>query len=170
MLFYSDADIPGPGANPLTLLTDRVMDSIYSSPSTAGKVALLINALPSKGCNIMSIPAFIYKRLVENLSPIISLYFNESISLGIFPNCSKIARVIPVYKAGNKNLVGNYRPISTISVLSKLFERLLMFHHLSVFLTKHSIIKPNQFGFRLGHNTTEIQQDTTYLLIKTFLL
>ena len=117
-----DADIPGPGANPLTFLTDGVMDSIYLSPSTAGEVALLINALPNKGCNIMEIPSFIYKRLVENLSPNISLYFNESISLSIFPNCCKIARVIPVYKAGNKNLVGNYRPISTISVLSKLFE------------------------------------------------
>ena len=44
-----DADIPGPGAN---LLTDRVMDCINLLPSTAGEVALLINALPSKGCTI----------------------------------------------------------------------------------------------------------------------
>ena len=73
-----DADIPGYGANPLTFLTDRVMDSIYLLPSTAGEVALLINASPNKGCKIMSLPSFIYKRLVENLSPIISLYFNES--------------------------------------------------------------------------------------------
>ena len=62
-----DADIPGPGANPLTFLSDRVMDCIYLPPSTAGEVALLINALPNKGCNIMSIPSFIYKRLVENI-------------------------------------------------------------------------------------------------------
>ena len=79
-----DADIPGPGANPLTFLTHRVMDSFYLSLSTAGEVALLRKALPNKGCNILSIPSFIYKRLVENLSPIISLYFNESNSLGIF--------------------------------------------------------------------------------------
>ena len=114
-----DADIPG--ANPLTFLTDRVMDSIYTSPSTGREVALLINALPNKGCNIISIPSFIYKRLVENLSPIIYFFFNESISFGIFPNCCKIACAIPVYKVGNKNLgwqlsthINNFSPQSIV--------------------------------------------------------
>ena len=102
----------------------------------------------------MSVPPYPnHVSIVPSYPNHISLYINESISLGIFPNC-KIARVIREYKAGNKNSVDNYQPISTISVLSKLFER-LMFHRLSVFFTMHSIIKPCQFGFRVGHNTTD---------------
>ena len=48
-----------------------------------------------------------------------------SVSKGLFPNVLKLARVIPIFKKGNKNDTSNYRPVSTISVFSKIFEYLM---------------------------------------------
>ena len=61
--------------------------------------------------------------------PVIENYltncFNNSIEKQFFPNSLKIAKVIPPYKKGNANDPGNYRPISLLSSLSKVFEKLL---------------------------------------------
>ena len=70
-----------------------------------------------------------------------------SVSNGLFPNVLKLARVIPIFKKGNKNDTSNYRPISTISVFSKIFEY-LMCNRLKKYLDKYSILNSFQFGFR----------------------
>ena len=72
---------------------------------------------------------------------------------GIFPDINKIAKVIPIHKKGPTNDVNNYRPISLLSTFSKIMEK-LMAVRLNDFLQLHSIIYPNQFGFRAGCSTT----------------
>ncbi len=79
--------------------------------------------------------------------------FNVSFSSGIMPDVWKIAKVIPIFKSGEKNLPGNYRPISLLSCFEKILERLLARRIIS-FLKKHSILYKLQFGFREGHSTT----------------
>ena len=51
--------------------------------------------------------------------------FNDSLLLGIFPQTMKITKVLPFYKSGKKNLMGNYRPISVLSSFSKILERIM---------------------------------------------
>ena len=84
-------------------------------------------------------------------SPIIafllSLFFNHSISLGIFPNKLKLAKVIPVYKKGSADQLNNCRPISLLPSLSKIFERLLHKRKLS-FFNCNNVLVPTQYGFR----------------------
>ena len=75
---------------------------------------------------------------------------------GVFPHRLKVARVVPIYKAGSKKNVNNYRPISVLPSLSKLFEKLLLSRLLS-FLDKHY---SNQYGFRKKHSTTHALLDT----------
>ena len=55
------------------------------------------------------------------LSIVISKLFNASIAEGQFPDILKVARVIPIIKAGLREIINNYRPISTLGVLSKIF-------------------------------------------------
>jgi len=55
----------------------------------------------------------------------LSKVFNISLSVGEFPDKLKLAKVIPVYKTDNKLCVNNYRPISGLSVFSKILERLV---------------------------------------------
>lgn len=64
----------------------------------------------------------------------------------------KVARVVPVYKSGSKTDANNYRPISVLSVLSKIFEQLLA-DRVSSFLNDQKVIYDHQFGFRSGSST-----------------
>jgi len=78
---------------------------------------------------------------------------NESIDGGIFPSCLKTANVIPIFKKGDTSNLNNYRPISLLPVLSKVFEKVLNSQ-----LTKvidNGFIDENQFGFRANHSTED---------------
>ena len=92
--------------------------------------------------------------LSEIISPTIADLFNQSIELGCFPMCLKTSRVVPIYKKDDPRLPSNYRPISTLPVLSKLFER-LMYVRVAKFLDRVGILSDNQFGFRTGRGTTD---------------
>jgi len=78
--------------------------------------------------------------------------FNLSLNEGIVPDELKIAKVVPIYKKGDKSEAINYRPISLLSVFDKLLER-LMYNRLYSFLTKHNILYKYQFGFRKKYST-----------------
>ena len=77
---------------------------------------------------------------------------NSSINKGIFPDELKIPKVIPIFKSGNKESIENYRPISILSVFTKVFEK-IMYKHLINFVDKNEIIYKYQFGFRRQHST-----------------
>ena len=72
--------------------------------------------------------------------------FYHSYQLGIFPDRMKIAKVIPIYKAGDNTDVNNYRPISVLPCLSKVFEKLLL-KRLNSFFEKNDIIRPTNMDF-----------------------
>ena len=73
----------------------------------------------------MNIPVFIYKILGPLIAPTVSMLFNNSLSEGIFPECFKTAKIIPIFKFGDSNSTANYRPISMLPFLSKMFEKLM---------------------------------------------
>ena len=73
---------------------------------------------------------------------------NCSLETGRVPDKLKIAKVIPVYKAGAKNEFSNYRPISSIlPVFSKMFEK-TVYTRLINYLSKEYILTPARYGFR----------------------
>ena len=78
--------------------------------------------------------------------------FNLSLQTGIFPDDWKIAKISPVFKEGNKTDCGNYRPISVISVVAKLFEG-LVYNQLRTFISDNNILVKQQSGFRSQHST-----------------
>ena len=84
----------------------------------------------------------------------------------------KTAKVIPIFKKGDKNEISNYRPISLHSTFSKILEKLI-FKRTRKFLDKHSIISSNQYGFRPSLSTTHAMLDvltSTYGNISALLL
>ena len=66
----------------------------------------------------------------------------------------KIARVIPLFKSGDKSLFTNYRPISVLPVFSKFLER-IVYNRLINFLNKYDILCRNQYGFRENYSTAQ---------------
>jgi len=87
-------------------------------------------------------------------------YFNQSISLGIFPDDWKCARVTPLFKVGDRNDVNNYPPISVISVVVKVFDR-IVYDQLYAYLEEYRIICKYQSGFRSTHSTVTALLEAT---------
>ena len=102
----------------------------------------------------MNIPVFIYKILAPKISPTVSMLFNNSVSEGIFPECFKTAKIIPIFKSGDSNSTVNYKLISMLPFLSKIFEK-LMYARLDSYLKSNNILCTNQFGFRKNSNPSD---------------
>ena len=77
---------------------------------------------------------------------------NQSFVTGVVPENLKVAKVIPIYKSGNKNVFNNYRPISILTALSKIMEKILC-NRLVNYLEKYNILYKHQYGFRSKHST-----------------
>ena len=78
----------------------------------------------------------------------------ESLQLGIFPDILNISKVTPVDKGGNDLEPSNYRPISTLSAVTQISEKLIS-EQLLNYLERRIMLYHYQFGFRKGHSTAQ---------------
>ena len=126
---------------------------IFLQPTTSDEVETVINALKNdKAIRIMDVETKFIKFSKNILSPVLSDLFNVCIAQGLFPDCLKIAEVIPIFKKGDHNLATNYRPISILSQFDKIFEKLI-YIRISSYLEKYDLLNKNQFGFRENSST-----------------
>ena len=93
--------------------------------------------------------------------------FQISLTKGIVPNKLKIARVTPVFKAGEVTDVSNYRPISVLPCFSKILER-IMYNRLFSYLDKNDILYNKQFGFQKANSTDHAIIQLIDQLVKSF--
>lgn len=98
------------------------------------------------------IKAIPIKYVADVISPALSHIINLTLVTGVFPDELKIARVCPVFKGGNDQEIGNYRPISVLPILSKVFESAINIR-LQKFFAKYNVISDAQFGFQKCKST-----------------
>jgi Reverse transcriptase (RNA-dependent DNA polymerase) len=122
----------------------RSMDPIQTCQSEIEKIIDGLNASAANGYDSISVNFF--KKFKTHTAPVLARLINESFSNGVFPNELKIARVKPIFKGGDPLDMNNYRPISVLSSLSKIFEAVLKINLERHFL-QYAIIDPAQFGF-----------------------
>jgi len=149
-----DSQIPQSAISPLSYMGGRINATFFVAPVTDVQVFRVINNMRNVSSSVKNVPVFIYKHCVDILSGSISELFNLSISCGLFPSSLKEAKVIPIFKSGDVSKTCNYRPISTLSILSKILEK-LMCEQLSSFIARNSILSENQFGFRKNMCTSD---------------
>ena len=135
-------------------LKNSSINSFFLSPTNVNEIIGLITHLKiGKASGPNSIPSAVLKDLKNEISVILCKLFNLSFSSGVFPNVLKISSVLPLFKKGSKLSCGNYRPISLISNISKLLEK-LMYSRLYNFLNTYNCLSELQFGFRAKHSTS----------------
>ena len=129
-------------------LNENHVNSIYFNPITVEEVHNFIVQLKNKNSTgYDGLTTKIVKNIENNiLEPFVYL-LNKSIEAGIFPNCLKLATVIPLLKKGDPTDLDNYRQISLLSVLSKIPERVVS-NRISEFAEKNEILPLSQHGFR----------------------
>lgn len=134
-------------------ITHTQKNSFVLYETTPEEIELIIDQMKNKDSEGPDqIPMSAIKHVKEILSHILSKLINKSISSGVYPNCLKKAKVIPLYKSGDHTTLGNYRPISILSSVNKIFEKAL-FNRLLNFFETNRVLANNQFGFRSGHST-----------------
>ena len=106
----------------------------------------------SKSCGPTSIQNSLLKNHKDFFSTILATLINKSFLEGTFPELLKYANVIPIYKKKDKHLCENYRPISLLSNIGKIYEK--VFHkRLYEYFEINNIFYDMQFGFREKHST-----------------
>jgi len=101
---------------------------IALSEVTVEEVSRLIGALPAKTSTLDFMPISLMKSCAEVMAPVIAGLANRSFSTGVFPSTLKHGRVTPLLKKPglDKTATANYRPITNLSTLCKLLERLVL--------------------------------------------
>ena len=92
------------------------------------------------------------KLLKIELSKSLTLIINQMITTGIFPDSFKISKITPLFKKGDVSMLSNYRPISLLPTISKIFERIL-YNQLYDYFNSNNLLAEEQYGFRTNHST-----------------
>lgn len=135
-------------------INDKIPDDIHFNIPfiTTEQVSSFIRALDSsKATGLDGLGPRVLKMASHSLSPVIATLINKSIDTGKFPSQLKHAKIIPIFKGGTKSDPSNYRPISILPTISKLFEKHVN-SHLMGYLNKYKLIHENQSGFRQKHS------------------
>ena len=139
---------------PYNQIAERNPFTCMFYPTDIVEVKMIIKSLKNKGSGLHDISIVTIKNNSDIFSIHISILYNHSIEKETYPNALKVATVVPGFKAGSREIIDNYRPISNLPVLSKVFEKLTL-KRLTSFITRHKLLDENQFGFQKGKNITQ---------------
>lgn len=127
--------------------------TFFFKPVSPEEVTDVISNLKNKSSTgIDNISIKTLKLCSIEIAPQLACIINLSISSGIFPSSLKTAKIIPVHKNNDTHDVCNYRPISVLSAISKIIEKII-FNRMTDFLNLNSIFCSNQHGFRSNRST-----------------
>ena len=127
--------------------------SFFLSPTVPGEITKIIDALDhTKSAGPNGIPVLLLKSFKQFFSTWLAKLINLCFETGIFPDLLKLAKVHPLHKKESKLNYLNYRPISLLSVFSKIYEK-LMYTRIYSYLDSNNLIYNKQFGFRSKHST-----------------
>ena len=136
-----------------SFLKQRVISSFDFECISTTDVEKIVQNLASKNSSGHDgISARFPKRILETITLPLTHIINQSLCTGIFPDRLKIAKVVPLFKKGDQHILDNYRPISLLPVVSKVFEK-VVFNQLYQYVTNNNLIFTSQYGFRKLHST-----------------
>jgi len=144
-------------------LTGNFLNSFFLSPTSPEEIYKIIANLKSKkSSGHDQINSIFLKSISEEICFPVSIIINKSLETSEIPHIMKLAKVIPIYKCKDSQLFSNYRPISLLSVISKIMEKIIH-KRLYGYMVRNNILYNSQYGFRKKHSTingvTELTTD-----------
>ena len=122
-------------------------------PVTEGQVLKLLNKLINgKATGLHNIPNRVLKESADIIGPSLTFIFNFSIMSRAFPDDLKMTKVTPAFKGGDRDDLGNYRPISVLPTVARIFEK-LVYDQMYAYFLNNGLLGDRQFGFRSLHST-----------------
>lgn len=136
-------------------LKAKIVEPPNETYTNSDEIKMIIKRLKnSKAPGLDGIQNSLIKKLPDTAIEALAKIFNACFKLNYFPKEFRIAKIIPIPKPGkDHSQAGNYRPISLLSSISKIFERIIH-NRITTFFEENNIIPPQQFGFRSQHSTT----------------
>lgn len=162
-----DDAIPQCTSQPADSVKFNHSNSFYCSPTNSKEILDIILKLKRSRSDINVMPVYILQKVADLVSAPISSLVNYSFANGLFPSSLKVASILPIFKNGDRSVIANYRPISILPTLSKIFEK-CMVRRLNGYVDKFSIISVNQFGFRKKSSTIHALEAFTDLIFNSF--
>ena len=148
-----EKDIPISDKCPLEYIKELQYDCLENIKCiTPEDVKRVIRSLRSVGGGLDGINTFILKGTYRPLLNELTFFFNLCLKTATFPEKLKVAIIVPIYKAGSKDLFNNYRPISLLPMFSKVLEKII-YEQITSYLNDNNFFNPLQFGFRKSHST-----------------
>ena len=128
------------------LSENRCQNSFFLRPTQKDEILKIIkNIDKSKSVGPNSIPQIVLTCIDEEISTVLSKIFNLSMSQGKFIDTLKTVKVVPIFKKkGSQNEIGNFRPISLLSNIDKIFEKLIH-KRMASFIKANKILYEKQF-------------------------
>ena len=147
--------IPPSTVNFKDFLPNQTQDKFVFANITEDMILDTTRKLKSKRSQgLDNISSYLLKEIMPIIVIQITYLFNVSIRSGYVPDSYKCAKIIPIFKSGDKSQFTNYRPISLLSSFSKLLEKIIA-KQMIRYLNKFEILYPHQYGFRPGYSTTQ---------------
>ena len=131
-------------------INDNSLDSITITPAEVLDVLRTLRLGKPSGPD--GINNHILRKVALQISNPLSLIYNQSLNTSIFPSSWKISNVFPIFKSGDSAITSNYRPVSLLNTMEKVFESII-FKHVFNHLNDTNFFTPSQSGFLPGDST-----------------
>ena len=156
--------LPNSPTTPAQYLSNRSVNSFAFFPTNAIEIEDAIKDLNDNGAGLHKISNSVLKDSISVISPILSDITNLCIQQGYFPHELKTGCITPIHKGGDKSSVKNYRPVCSLSSLSKIIEK-VVHNRMMKFIDQNDILSNKQFGFRKNMGTeTALANYIDYIL------
>ena len=153
--FANKMKVPAPHqAVPDTpILTNKRLSTLHITEEEVKQLLLKVNVKKAIGPDKVS--PHILKKCASQLTPVLTKIFQACLVQQVWPKLWKRASVSAIHKKGSRNSLKNYRPISLLSVLGKLYEKIIV-EKMSAFFDDNQLISTKQYGFRKSRSTSDL--------------